>query len=507
MSLGGLDVGTNVCRLIVFNESGEMLTSAYKEYPLISSQGFLEIDPNKLWHSVCDVCREASLEVKDDPIEAIAVSAMGDTLIATNRNFEPVGNAILAFDTRSREQCERLVDQLGFENIFRVTGMPAHPMSTASKVLWMLDSAGKEGKIPARFMCTEDFVISRFTGTPILSWSTAGRTMMFNCSIKKWWAEMLNYLTIDEENLSKVVPSATTVGKISKRIAKDLGLSKDVIIVTAGHDQICSAIGSGAVKYGMVSDNTGTFECVIVGVDGIRKNEVDMKVLADNNLAFYLHGPENLWAAFAWFNSGSVINWCKNNLFSLEEKQARAKGKDIFDLIFAELDDKPTKVQFMPHLTGTGTPWLNPGASGVMVGFDLGTDRYDIFKAVLQGIGYDLILNLESFEKAGISIKEVRVTGGGSRSSKWVQLKADMMGREVTTVHMPEASAMGAAICAGTAVGKFGSIIEGAEQMTTLEKIYQPDMILHEKYMAAVECYRTLYKTILKYREDNKEYC
>ena len=506
MSLGGLDVGTTVCRLIVFNNSGVVLTSAYREYLLIQSQDRLEIDPEMMWEAVRDVCREVAENIPEgDPLEAIAVSAMGDTLIATDRSFKAVHNALLAFDTRSKDQCDRLVDGMGFEAIHNVTGMPAHTMNSASKVLWLMDVAKEGGRAPDRFMCTEDFVIAKMTGRPVMSWTTAGRTMMFNRISRKWWSDILDYMEVGEEQLSTVVSPGTVAGKVTKRFAEYTGLSTDAVIVTAGHDQISSAVGSGAVRDGMVSDNTGTFECVIVGVGERREAEIDMSVLARNNLAFYTHAPEELWAAFAWFNAGSAVNWCRDNLFSLEKEQALEGGEDIYEIMFQGLDDRITKVMFQPHLTGAGTPWLNPVARGVLVDFDLGTDRYELLKAALQGIGYDLMANFNSFEEAGIAIQEIRATGGGSRSPYWAQLKADMTGRVVTVVHYSEASALGSVICAAAALGKFGSIVESAENMVKLGKTYEPDQKKHERYRAGLERYRELYHSLDQYRGKDEQ--
>jgi len=309
------------------------------------------------------VLKEAASKVDDDPLEAVAVSAMGDTLIPTDARFRPVGNAILAFDRRSQRQCDRLIDQLGFETIHSVTGMPAHPMATATKVLWMVESADQTGCTPAHFMCAEDFVIARLTGSPAMSYSTAARTMIFDSPSKQWWGDMLDRIGIGKDTLSSAVSSATVVGTASTHIADRLGLPRNMAVVTGGHDQICSAVGSGAVKDGMVSDNTGTFECVIAAVGDNRMATVDASILASNNLAYYPHGSRDVWAAFAWFNAGSALNWCRDSLFASERQQADANGTDEFELMFSEWDDKPTKVQFLPHLAGTGTPWLDPAAA------------------------------------------------------------------------------------------------------------------------------------------------
>ncbi len=426
---------------------------------------------------------------------------MGDTLITADVDFEPAGNAILAFDTRSGEECGRLIDQLGYETIFNATGMPAHTMNTATKIAWVIAARDTGEKIPARFMCTEDFVIARLTGRPVMSWSTAARTMMFDTMSKQWWPAMLDRLGLGIERLSEIRPSGSAVGKISARAAGETGLSGRIIVATGGHDQICSAVGSGAVGDGIVSDNTGTFECVIVGVGAQRRKRVDTKILADNKLALYPHGPDGLWAAFAWFNAGSIVQWCRDTMFTAEVEEAARSGKDVFDMMFSRLNEGSGGVQALPHFTGAGTPWLDPRARGVLAGLELGTDRYDILRAVVQGIGYDLLFNIKSFEESGIDIREIRATGGGSRSPEWVQLKADMTGREVKVVAMTEASALGAAICAGAAAGRFVSIEEGAGRMVALGKTFIPDMGKHEQYRDLIGRHFALYSAVLKCRE------
>ena len=501
MSLAGLDVGTTVCRLIVFDETGKILTGSYREYPLMTSKKWLEIDPNQLWDSVCEVCREAASKVKDDPIEVIGVSAMGDSLIMANADFSPLGNAILAFDTRSQKQCDQLVQQFGLEKLYDITGMPAHPMTTVTKIAWVRDHPEYIAPFPARLMCAEDFVLAKFTGNPVMSWSSAARTMMFDADAKTWWGEMLQFLKVSEKSVSELAPSAAAAGKISKGIAEDLGLSPDLLFVTGGHDQICSAIGSGAVEDGIVSDNNGTFECVIACVGEERKQVVAKSVLGNNKLALYHHGPRDLWAAFAWFNAGSIVRWCRENLFPLEVEEAKKNGMDAYDVIFEKLDHEPARIQVLPHFTGTGTPWLDSQATGTISGLDLSSDRFDILKAVLQGVTYDLMLNFENFEKAGLSIDNIRATGGGSRSPKWMQLKADMTGKEVQVVAMPEASALGAAICAGVAAGKFNSFVEGVNQMVSPGKTYEPDMDRHNTYKDGLERYRAFYNAMAEYRE------
>jgi xylulokinase len=158
-------------------------------------------------------------------------------------------------------------------------------------------------------------------------------------------------------------------------------------------------------------------------------------------------------------------------------------------------------VSFLPHLTGAGTPWLDPNALGALSGIDLSTNRYDILNAAVRGIGYDLFLNLSGFENAGIRIEEIRVSGGGAKSAAWVQLKADITGRKTTVVKESEASSLGAAVCAATGIGRFSSIAEGAGQMVELGDVFEPNAVQHERHRFEAERHLVLYGAIAGCRQ------
>ena len=191
MSLAGLDIGTSSCRLIVFNECGKILASSYRFYPPDLKSENLEIDFNVLWHNILEVFQEVKPNLNKDPIKALGISSMGDTLVCTNSNFVPQRNAVLAFDMRSQEACTQIMNRLGRNKIYKMTGMPAHPMNTASKILWIQQNEKDLLNKIDYYMCTEDFIIAKLTGSAIMSHSTASRTMMFNINDKSWWEDIL----------------------------------------------------------------------------------------------------------------------------------------------------------------------------------------------------------------------------------------------------------------------------------------------------------------------------
>jgi xylulokinase len=492
MSLAGLDVGTSSCRLIAFNESGKILASAYRSYSPDIASGHLEIDINELWCSIIEVIKEVALNLQNDPIKALGVSSMGDTLICTDSDFIPQRKAILAFDMRSKDACVQLVNKFGRTKIYKKTGIPAHPMNTASKILWIQQNEKDLLDKIDYYMCAEDFIIAKLTGNAIMSHSTAGRTMMFNSTEKSWCEDILEAIDIDSDYLSTTSRSASTVGIISAQVAKEIGLSNKVYVVTGGHDQICSAIGSGSIHHGKVTINSGTSECIIACIEDRKKNNIDNARLLDNHIAFYSYGYSKLWAAFGFFNTGHVINWCKDNLFKKEYSSAQKTQENIYETMFALLNDYQTKVQYIPHMLDNCDKQLNPQKIGVFSGTGFYTSEVDFFKAVLNSICFELHIIINTLEKARIDIEEIYLSGGGNRINNWIQQKADIIGREITVVDIFEASALGAAICAGTAIGVFDSLKQGSEAMVSSSRKFSPNLKIFEKYKEIAEQYSYL---------------
>ncbi len=75
MSLLGLDIGITGCKAVAFSLAGDMLTEAYREYPLYQpNPGWMELDPEEVWGSVKTVIREVTAAIPDDPVRALSIA-------------------------------------------------------------------------------------------------------------------------------------------------------------------------------------------------------------------------------------------------------------------------------------------------------------------------------------------------------------------------------------------------------------------------------------------------
>jgi xylulokinase len=181
MSVIGLDLGTTACKAIALNADGKVIAYSMQEYDVAENEkGFVELNPQDVWESVRSVLRGVAGQTENDPIQAISISAMGDTVTPFDESLRPLSNSILAFDTRSQAEAEILGKQLGDEWLFNTTGMPLHAMYTACKILWLKRNSPEVFSKTKKFLCYEDYIVAKLGAVPSISFSNAARTMIFD---------------------------------------------------------------------------------------------------------------------------------------------------------------------------------------------------------------------------------------------------------------------------------------------------------------------------------------
>jgi xylulokinase len=150
----------------------------------------------------------------------------------------------------------------------------------------------------------------------------------------------------------------------------------------------------------------------------------------------------------------------------------------------------------MPHFFGSGTPWMDPDSKGAILGLDMSTTKGQIIKGILDGVTYETKLSVDVMEKAGIAVRELHATGGGAKSPRWLQTKADIFGKPVMAMDVSEAACLGVAIVAGVATNTFTSIEDGVTNMVKVKRVYEPDMAIHERYMEKAQRFAKIYPTL-----------
>jgi xylulokinase len=494
MNLLGLDIGTTGCKALLFDSDGTLLAKASREYQIdFPHTHWAEQDLENVWLLAQQAIREAIAIAKVSEIAAIGLSVHGEAITPVDKNGTPLRPTILGMDTRTDTQNAWLYEHFGGQTLFQRTGMPIHTINTLPKLLWIKENEPEIWHKAAKFLLVEDFLIQKMTGHAVVSQCLASRTQLFNLKEEKWDPDILSVLGLDAERLSRVESSGMLVGSLLPELTVVFGLTRSPDVVTGGHDQACGALGVGSITPGIASVSTGTAEVVEV----VLSAPIVSQPLFEGNISVYNHVVPGLFLAMTLNHSGGLaLRWFRDGFCEPQMLQSAQANTDAYDLMLAGVSTEPSGLLVLPHFSGSGTPTFDTASKGAILGLTFSTTRADLAKAILEGLTYELRLNIDLLKTGGVQINVLRAIGGGAKSKLWLQLKADIIGIPVVTPKITEAAGFGAALLAGVGAGVFPSAAEAANRFLDLTDTYQPDMARHAAYTYQYELYRQVYPAV-----------
>lgn len=488
MSIAGIDIGTTGCKIAVYDEGGARF-HAYREYPAARSQSEHEVDPRAIWQAVRALIQEAARAVPD--ILSVGVSSFGESFAVLGADDEPLMEVMLYTDPRGVAECAEISKALGARRVAEITGAMPHPMYSLSKLLWVRRNRPGVWERARAILLMQDYVVYMLTGIRQIDYSLASRTMALDIGNKEWSREMLDYAGIDPALLSKPVPSGTSAGPIREALRSELGLPAEAIVVSCCHDQVAAAVGAGVFEGGVAVDGAGTTQCVTPVFPSVANPEV----LYEGSYAVVPFAVGDLYATYAFsFTGGALVKWFADQLAGNARAEAAKRGESIYRAIERDMDiDGPTGICVLPHFAGAGTPYMDPGAKGVITGLTIEHSMTDFYKAVLEGVAYEMRVNVEKLREAGIEIRRLHATGGGAKSGKWLQIKADILGLPIDSLGDSEAGIIGSILLTGVAAGAFSSLAEGSKALVRKLDTYEPDPARHRAYDEVYRRYCALF--------------
>ena len=487
--LAGLDIGTTGCKLSVFDTAGNLRGRVYRDYPAMRSVSAQEIDAGTIWRSVRDVLREGAAEFPG--IAGIGVTSFGETFVAVGADDEPLAPSMLYTDPRGEEQSARLAETLGAGRIAEITGASPSAMYSLPKLMWLKEyRPDLYGQI-RHVMQMGEYVIYRLTGVAQVDHSLAARTMAFDIRALQWSDQMFQAAGIDPALFSRPVPTGTPAGRVRGECA-DLGLSPDTVIVSISHDQVAAAVGSGELDASATVDGAGTVECMTPVF-----SEWDTPRMAAGNYCVVPYVKPGTYVTYAFsYTGGALVQWYTEQLAGYAAARAKERGASVFDELEKGWDGEPTGILVLPHFAGAATPYMDTGSKGVIAGLTLAHTEAQLYAACMEGVCYEMRLNQERLADAGIAVAPLRATGGGAKSRKWLQMKADVLDLPVTALETSEAGGVGSAMLVGVALGEFADLREAARAMVRVRETFTPRPEYHAKYEANYQRYRQLYDAV-----------
>ena len=490
MLLAGLDIGSTGCKISVFQPDGKYLGGIGREYPVQRSHSAHEVDADAIWTAVQEVITEAS--GKYPGIGGIGITSFGESFAMLDEHDESLMPVMLYTDPRGMDQSEQLKKILGDEKLMEITGLAAHHMYSIPKLMWVKENCPEVFAKTKKILLMQDFIVYRLTGVAQIDYSLVTRTMAFDIRKLQWSDEVLDAAGIDSGLFSRPVPTGTSAGAVLPELREKLGLSPETIIVSVSHDQVAAAIGSGVFDESATVDGAGTVQCMTPVF-----RSYNAAKMAENTYAIVPFIKEGCYVTYGFsYTGGALVKWFVDNMAGHALQKANELGVNIYDFLEGELSDEPTGLLVLPHFAGAGTPYMDGSSKGAIVGLTLAHTQQEIYRAIMEGVCYEMRLNQKRLAECGVTVAPIHATGGGAKSRVWMQMKADVLNVPVTAMETPEAGAAGSAMLVGIAAGVFCNIEEAAAAMVRPKHTYYPRPEVHEKYEKVFERYEKLYNAV-----------
>lgn len=492
----GVDIGTSGTKTVLFDTQGTVIASSTVEYPLYQPQnGWAEQEPLDWWNAVVETISEVVQKsgVDNAQIKGIGLSGQMHGLVMLDNAGKVLRRSIIWCDQRTSKECEEITQRVGAQRLIEITANPALTGFTASKILWVRNHEPEIYEKCRHILLPKDYVRYMLTGEFATEVSDASGMQLLDIPNRCWSDEVLEKLEIDKSLLAKVYESPEITGYITEEIAEKTGLKAGTPVVGGAGDNAAAAVGTGVVVDGKAFTTIGTSGVVFAHTSQLA---IDPK----GRVHTFCCAVPGCWHVMGVTQAaGLSLKWYRDNFCNEEKSTAQGMGVDPYYLMDKQAERAPigcNKLIYLPYLMGERTPHLDPDCRGVFFGLSAIHTKYDMLRAVMEGVTFSQRDSVEVLREMGVEIKEMLACGGGGSSPLWRQMLADVFGCGVKTVVSKEGPALGVAILAGVGAGIYKTVEEGCAAVIKTNPQQDPIPGNGEKYEAFYQVYRSLYPNL-----------
>lgn len=488
------DLGTTGDKATLVDQAGNVVAAVSVTYPTdFAHGGKAEQSPFDWWDAVCEATRRLFAAHPDARVEAVSFSGQMMGAVLLDGSGEPIRPAIIWADTRSAVQADQLIERVGLERAYAITGHRLNATYSLSKAMWVRDEEPGVFARARHLICAKDYVAYRLTGTVATDPSDASGTNAYDQSAAAWSEELVDAAGIGDL-FPEVVPSTQIIGVVTPEAASATGLPAGTPVVMGGGDGPMAALGcaivgeeSGAYAY------LGSSSWVSFASDSPLHDPL-MRTMTFNHVV-----PDRFVPTATMQAGGAALQWIVEALDG-GHGTAAAYGELLQEAAAASAS--ADELFFLPHLLGERSPYWNPRARAAFIGLARHHQRANLVRAVIEGVAFNLLTGLRAFGSTGSRFSGVDVIGGAANSTPLLQVFSDVWGLPLRRrALVDEATALGAAVVGGVAVGLFDSF-DVAKRMSTVTGTFAPDPAAHESYEYAHQRFLDAYRRIEPWYEE-----
>jgi autoinducer 2 (AI-2) kinase len=500
--LMAIDAGTGSVRAVIFDINGNQISVGQKEWTHLSDPrypGSMNFDVEKNYDlfisCISTAIKKAGINGKD--IAAVSSTSMREGIVLYDKN----GNELWAcanVDARAVEEASQLkeISHDLEKEIYEISGQ-TFALGALPRILWVKNNMPEVYEKVSAITMLNDWIIYRLTGVLSLEPSNGCTTGMFSLERRKWETTIAKKCGLKDDIYPVVNESGTVVGKVSKDVAFETGLSQECIVVSGGGDAQLGCVGVGVVKPGQTALFGGSFWQLEYNVD---------KPITDKEFRIRVncHAVPGVWQyELLAFFPGLIMRWFRDAFCQLEKLVEAQTGIDAY------------------YLMDKAASSVSPGSNGLMctfsdvmnyiswkhaapsfINFSTDADKFDkkvFYRAIMENAALVTLGHAKIVESVtGKYPEDIIFASGASKSDLWCSIVADVLGTQIRVPKIKEAAALGTAICAGVGAGIYQSVVETASKFCSIEKVYEPDLENHKIYSEVFDRWQEVYKTELE---------
>ncbi len=465
----GVDIGTSACKVGLFDNSGNKISTALFSYKTFYPQkNFAEQDPDSWWDAVKQgiqkVLKESAINPKN--IKAVGVDSMTPVLLAVNKNGLPIYPALIWSDKRAEEECKWIDGILGKEKIFNLSGNKTKSVYLAPKIIWFKNNRPDLFKKTFSFLQPNGYINYKLCNVFSMDRSHSELTLLADKFSGEWNSEVCKILGIPFEKLPEIKDCDSVVGYITEYAASQTGLIKGIPVIAGGNDCAVTVFAMDITRKGRSFLEMGFASNLGICLDSPKSSAT---------CDLYHHVVKNKWILQSYSaTAGAALRWFKEEICNFENVLAEQKNIDPYkylDALASKISIGSNNLIFIPYLEGLA---LNPSVKGAFLGLSTSTTKAHMIRALLEGCAYANRKNMEAVESAGqTEISEIFMVGGGSNSSLWAQIHADTLNKKIIINNIKDTTILGSALLAGIATGEANKVV-GDEQIIKQDHIFVP---------------------------------
>ena len=490
----GIDLGTSACKAALFDREGKVLGAASANYNVYYPHaGWAEQNPNEWWEGVCHAVKDVLMKTSASPedIAGIGIDGQSWSAIAIDKSGNVLTNTPIWMDTRAKDICMRLNEQIGEDAIFELSGNSLQPTYTTAKVIWYKENLPEVFEKTDKILQSNGYLVYKLTGAVTQDICQGYGWHCFDMRHGTWNYDMCRKLGIPESFLPPIVACDAVAGYVTKEAAAQTGLAVGTPVVAGGLDAACGTLGAGVIHDGETQEQGGQAGGMSICMESYK---------ADPRLILGYHVIPGKWLLQGGtVGGGGVMRWFEQEFADYERMLAKETGESSLNQLNAlasKVAPGSDGLVFLPYMSGERSPIWNPDAKGVFYGLDFSKTKGHMVRACMEGVAYSLKHNLDVAKEAGASVTLLRAMGGSANSLLWTQIKADITGIPIAVSSSDTATTLGAAILAGVGTGYYASYDEAVSLTVHETRRHQPDPDKKQAYDKNYEIYRKLYPAL-----------